>query len=61
MPPYSRQEASDYISEEVYPPAEDTYLLLKAALAEARPDDRAMEIGCGSGAIARELSSVVNA
>ena len=59
MPPYGRQEACDYISEEVYPPAEDTYLLLKAALAEARPEDRAMEIGCGGGAIARQLSSVV--
>ena len=59
MPPYGRQEACDYIREEVYPPAEDTYLLLKAALAEARPEDRALEIGCGSGAIARELSSLV--
>jgi len=59
MPPYDRQEACDYIREEVYPPAEDTYLLLKAALAEARPEDRAMEIGCGGGVLARQLSSVV--
>ena len=59
MPPYGRQEACDYIREEVYPPAEDTYLLLKAALAEARPEDRAMEIGCGGGVLARQLSSVV--
>ena len=59
MPPYGQPQACDYISGEVYPPAEDTYLLLKAALAEARPEDRAIEIGCGSGAIVRELSSVV--
>ena len=59
MLPCGQQQDFDCISEEVYPPAEDTYLLLKAALAEARSEDRAVEIGCGSGVLARELSSVV--
>lgn len=42
--------------DEVYQPAEDTFLLLKAALAEARPADRVLEIGCGSGLISQELA-----
>jgi release factor glutamine methyltransferase len=46
-------------SEEVYAPEEDTFLLLKAALAEARPEDRALEVGCGSGFISLELASGV--
>jgi release factor glutamine methyltransferase len=41
--------------DEVYQPAEDTFLLLKAALAEARPEDRAIEIGCGRALISREV------
>jgi release factor glutamine methyltransferase len=45
--------------EEVYTPEEDTFLLLKAALAEARPQDRALEVGCGSGFISLELSTRV--
>jgi release factor glutamine methyltransferase len=45
--------------EEVYQPAEDTFLLLKAALDEARPDDRAIEIGCGRALISREVASKV--
>lgn len=56
---YGQDKNCDYISEEVYPPAEDTYLLLGAALAEARMEDRTLEIGCGSGILARELSSRV--
>jgi release factor glutamine methyltransferase len=43
-------------NEDFYQPAEDTYLLLRAALAEACPDDLALEIGCGSGFISQELS-----
>jgi release factor glutamine methyltransferase len=43
-------------SEEVYTPEDDTFLLLKAALAEARPEDRVIEIGCGSGFISLELA-----
>jgi release factor glutamine methyltransferase len=43
-------------SDEVYTPEEDTFLLLKAALAEAKPEDRVLEVGCGSGFISRELA-----
>jgi len=46
-------------SEEVYMPAEDTYLLLRAALAEAGHNDKALEIGCGCGLISKELVSGV--
>lgn len=42
-------------NEEVYQPAEDTFLLLKAALAEARLADRVLELGCGSGFVSQEL------
>jgi release factor glutamine methyltransferase len=45
--------------EEVYHPAEDTFLLLKAALDEARPEDRTIEIGCGRALISREVASKV--
>lgn len=40
---------------EVYRPAEDSYLLLNAALQEACSEDTAIEIGCGSALISREL------
>jgi release factor glutamine methyltransferase len=46
-------------NEEVYQPAEDTYLLLRAALIEARPGTHVMEIGCGSGLISQELEPKV--
>jgi release factor glutamine methyltransferase len=46
--------------EEVYQPAEDTYLLLGAALAEARPADGVLEIGCGSGFISQKLEPKVS-
>jgi len=46
-------------SEEVYLPEEDTHLLLRAALAEAGPKDKTLEIGCGSGLISRELTARV--
>lgn len=42
--------------EEIYQPAEDTFLLLKAALKEARPEDVAVEIGCGRSLISREIA-----
>ncbi|HSD58681.1 MAG TPA: HemK2/MTQ2 family protein methyltransferase [Methanotrichaceae archaeon] len=45
--------------EEVYQPAEDTLLLLKAALVEARPEDRAIEIGCGRALISRGVAPKV--
>ena len=41
--------------DEVYPPAEDTFLLLRVSLSEARPADSVLEIGCGSGLISQEL------
>ncbi len=46
-------------NDEVYQPAEDTYLLLDAALAESRPADSVLEIGCGSGFISQELGPKV--
>ncbi|NYT01826.1 MAG: methyltransferase [Methanosarcinales archaeon] len=42
--------------EQIYSPAEDTRLLLKAALQEVGPGDRVLEIGCGRALISRELS-----
>jgi len=46
----------EYQIDEVYSPQEDTYLLLRAALKEAGPDDVALEIGCGSGLISQEVA-----
>jgi release factor glutamine methyltransferase len=43
---------------QVYTPEADTYLLLDAARAELKAGDRVLEIGTGSGVIARELSRV---
>jgi len=44
---------------DVYPPSEDTYLLLEAAVEEARHDDTALEVGTGSGVIAESLKDNV--
>ncbi len=46
-------------ADEIYQPAEDTFLLLEAARKEAKPDDSAIEIGCGSAIISREISPLV--
>jgi release factor glutamine methyltransferase len=46
-------------SEEVYPPDEDTFLLLEAAIREARPEDHVLEVGCGSGLVSQELAGRV--
>jgi release factor glutamine methyltransferase len=46
---------NDY-DDEVYPPAEDTYLLLDAALAESRSEDIVFEIGSGRGILSVELA-----
>jgi release factor glutamine methyltransferase len=46
--------------DQVYPVREDTLLLLDAALAEARPSDRVLELGTGSGFIARHLAGKVS-
>jgi release factor glutamine methyltransferase len=45
--------------EEIYEPAEDTFLLLKAALLEANPSDSTIEIGCGRALISCELAKRV--
>jgi release factor glutamine methyltransferase len=44
------------IESEVYEPAEDTYLLLKAALEEIRTEDSAIEIGCGRALISSQAA-----
>ena len=41
--------------DQVYAPAEDTFLIRDAALAEVRPDERVLEVGCGSGTVAAAL------
>lgn len=45
--------------DEIYRPAEDTYLLLKATIAHAKSSDRVLEVGCGSGLISRHLADIV--
>ena len=49
-----RQEA-DAVPDQVYPPAEDSHLLLRAALREIRPADRVLEVGTGSGYVAASV------
>jgi len=49
-----RQEA-DAVPDQVYPPAEDSHLLLRAALRESRPADRVLEVGTGSGYVAASV------
>lgn len=44
-------------SDQVYPPAEDSALLLRAALREVRPTDRVLEVGTGSGYVAVGLTN----
>lgn len=48
-----------FSEDEVYQPAEDTFLLLKAAMSEACSEDLVLEIGCGSGLVSAELASKV--
>ena len=43
------------LPDQVYSPAEDSFLLLRAALAEVRPTDRVLEVGTGSGYVAAGL------
>jgi len=40
---------------EVYPPQEDSELLLEVALMEVKPDDDVLEVGVGSGYVAEKL------
>lgn len=54
-----RETGPEARPDEIYEPAEDTYLLLGAAMDEARPEDIVIEIGCGRGLISRELVPLV--
>jgi release factor glutamine methyltransferase len=47
-----------YDPSQVYQPEADTCLLLEAARAEVKGGDRVLEVGTGSGVIARELAIV---
>ncbi|OPX65567.1 MULTISPECIES: HemK2/MTQ2 family protein methyltransferase [unclassified Methanoregula] len=47
-----------YDPSQVYSPEADTVLLLEAARAEAGPGDRVLEVGTGSGLIAREIAKI---
>jgi release factor glutamine methyltransferase len=44
--------------DEVYDPGEDSFLLVDAALREARPNDRALEVGTGSGIVSLFVKDV---
>ncbi|MDO9522639.1 MAG: class I SAM-dependent methyltransferase [Methanocorpusculum sp.] len=48
----------DIDTTQIYFPSEDTYLLIKAALAEVKPNDRVLEIGTGSGAVAKSVTEI---
>ncbi|BBL69088.1 HemK2/MTQ2 family protein methyltransferase [Methanoculleus chikugoensis] len=43
------------LPDQVYPPAEDSFLLLRAAQREVRETDRVLEVGTGSGYVAAGL------
>jgi release factor glutamine methyltransferase len=47
-----------YDPDQVYSPEADTLLLLDAARAEAKPGDRVLEVGTGSGMIAAEIARI---
>lgn len=47
-----------YRRDQVYPPEQDTYLLLGAVLREIAPGDRVLEVGCGSGEIAAHIAGI---
>ncbi|WP_457549678.1 HemK2/MTQ2 family protein methyltransferase [Archaeoglobus sp.] len=50
-----RRGRTDFTSDTVYPPAEDSELLLEVALREVKPKDEVLEIGVGSGFVAERL------
>jgi release factor glutamine methyltransferase len=45
---------------QIYSPEADTVLLLKAAMAEVRREDRVLEVGTGTGLIAAELAGIAS-
>lgn len=49
------QSPTPSTDDQVYAPAEDTFLLRDTAIAEVRPEDRVLEVGCGSGAVSAAL------
>ena len=50
-----RRERTDFTLGTVYPPAEDSELLLEVALKEVKEDDEVLEVGVGSGFVAERL------
>jgi release factor glutamine methyltransferase len=46
--------------DEVYDPSEDSYLLLEAALKEARPGEKVLEVGTGSGIVSMFVMDVTD-
>lgn len=46
------------LDDRVYPPREDTWLLLRTARDEVRKNERVLEVGCGSGEVAAGLAPV---
>ncbi|MDR3102734.1 MAG: methylase [Methanocalculaceae archaeon] len=45
---------------QIYFPAEDTRLLIRAALREAKLSDRVLEVGTGSGAVAKAVMGITS-
>ncbi|HSQ94162.1 MAG TPA: HemK2/MTQ2 family protein methyltransferase [Methanoregula sp.] len=43
---------------QIYAPEADTVLLLNAAMAEVRPEDRVLEVGTGTGLIAARMAGI---
>ncbi len=48
-------DTMDDIMDQVYPPSEDSELLLEAALQEVRAEDDVLEVGVGSGFVSSQL------
>lgn len=51
-------DAMTFDTTQVYEPAEDTFLLIRAALAEVKSTDTVIEIGVGSGAVSAAVQNV---
>ncbi len=46
------------MSSDVYPPQEDSELLLEVALREVKPEDEVLEVGVGSGYVSEKLKDM---
>ena len=53
-----RREKTVSMSDIVYPPAEDSELLLECALKEVKENDEVLEVGVGSGYVSERLKSM---